>query len=263
MKNIELREISKHFSNRADTYDAIGTWVKNDAILSFMLSCIPDSPEYSIRIIDLGAGTGAVSNYIYNNYMHKKEITAVDICPDMLSKILNPEIEKCIASVEEMPFDDDTFDVAVSRQCLHYVENLDQAVQEIKRVIKDTGTLILSQIVPLESQTKEYWCKLTKFRQPLRKNYFSESDWISLLENKGFTPVSIKRFSHRGSVLKWAQKYKINDKVKINAYKNLLLNAPKQFLKEYDVQQNMNDVNYNSFWFVAKFMHSVEPRGFR
>lgn len=248
-------EIANHFSNRSEIYDAISTWVNNETILSSMLSCIPELPEEQeiLNIVDLGAGTGAVSKYILKKYPFSKNIIAVDICEDMLHKISEPDITKYVSSLEKMPFLDNTFDVAVSRQCLHYIENLDLVIQEIKRILKDDSVFVLSQIVPLETLMKDYWSKIIKFRQPLRKHYFSENDWINLFICEGFSVLSIERFSHRGSVLKWASKYNITDLDMIDEHKKLLLNAPEQFIKEYNVSQNNDDVNYDSFWFVVKF----------
>lgn len=249
----KLPEIVEHFSSRSNVYDIFGTWVNNDTILSSIIACIPASPEKLLDIVDLGAGTGAVSKYIFKEYPFGKSITSVDICEDMLSRILESEIKKCVTSIETMPFANDTFDVAVSRQCLHYVDQLGQAISEIKRIVKKNGMFILSQIVPFESQMKDYWSEIIKFRQPLRKHYFSEADWINILTYEGFNLLSIERFSHRGSVLKWANKYNITNLTMINEHKRLLLKAPKQFIEEYNVIQNGEDVNYNSFWFVAKF----------
>lgn len=246
-------DIRDHFSRRASEYETFGTWVNDEAILFAIMDCIPKLSPQILNVVDLGAGTGAVARYILKKYPFSKSVTAVDICPEMLSKILEPEIKKYVTSLENMPFENDIFDVAISRQCLHYVENLEQAIKEIRRIIKNNGVFILSQIVPLESTMKDYWYKITKFRQPLRQNYYSEDDWIASFKYEGFFPVSIERFSHRGSVLKWANKYDISDLALINEHKKLLLNAPKQFIEEYNVVKNGEDVNYDSFWFVAKF----------
>lgn len=254
MSIVKSLEIVEHFAGRSNVYDTFGTWVNNDAILSSMTEYIPESHEKKLNIVDLGAGTGAVSKYIFKEYPFNKSITAVDICEDMLSKILEPEIEKCVTTLESMPFANDTFDVAVSRQCLHYVEQLGQAVKEIKRILKKNGIFVLSQIVPLESEMKDYWSEMIQFRQPLRKHYFSENDWINTFTIQGFNLVSIERFSHRGSIKKWANKYNISVSVLLDEHKRLLLKAPRQFIEEYSVLENEDDVNYNSFWFVAKFV---------
>jgi len=253
MGTMELYEISKHFSERSNTYDKLGTWVNNDSILSCINSYLPKTPKQMLSIIDLGAGTGAVSKYILKKYPFEKNITAIDICPDMLKKIEQPEIKKIVCSLEKIPLDNNQFDIAVSRQCLHYVENIECVTREIKRILKNNGIFILAQIVPFESQTKEYWRRIIQHRQPLRKHFFSEKEWTNLFINQGFSLLSINRFSHRASVMKWVDKYGIIDTDLIDMQKKLLLDAPKEFNTEYNVLKIGDDISYDSFWFVAKF----------
>lgn len=254
MNRIKTTEINKHFSNRSDKYDLLGTWVNNDLVLSSIASHLPTSNDGVVKIVDLGAGTGAVSQYILKEYSYEKSIIAVDFCSDMLAKITQPNIKKCLASLDSLPFLDNEFDVAISRQCLHYVEDLRQAIREIKRTVKNKGTFILAQIVPFDEKSKDYWSKVIKFRQPLRIHYYSEKDWIDVFSIEGFSVFDTEHFSHKGSVQKWAQKYNITDANIVDEYKKLLLNAPKEFIEKYNVIEKDDDVIYDSFWLVAKFI---------
>lgn len=253
MTNKKILEIKEHFANRSNVYDELGTWVNNDAILSSILSCLPKSPNNLLDIIDLGAGTGAVSKYILKNYHFDKCITAVDICEEMLSQIHDKEIKKCIANIETLPFSDNSFDAVVSRQCLHYIEQLTNVTYEIKRILREKGTFVLSQIVPIKNIEEDYWRELIKFRQPLRRQFLNEEEWIRTFSSEGYIPISVERFSHRSSVKKWVNKYKINDQPLIDEYKKLLIAAPSSFIDAYNVSLNDDDICYDSFWIVAKF----------
>lgn len=253
MENEKILEIKKHFADRSNIYDELGTWVNNDTILSSILSCLPTSPNQTLNIIDLGAGTGAVSKYILKNYQFDKCITAVDICEEMLSQITDKGINKCIADIEILPFSNDSFDVVISRQCLHYIEQLKNVTYEIKRILRGNGIFVLSQIIPIKNVEEDYWRKLIKFRQPLRKQFLNEEDWIRTFSSEGFMPISVERFSHRSSIKKWVNKYKINNQPLIDEYKKLLITAPSSFIDAYNVSLNDDDVCYNSFWIVVKF----------
>ena len=251
------KNIIEHFAHRSNIYDSFGTWVNNETLLSSIVSMLPTYPQNNaspIFIIDLGAGTGAVTKYIFTKYLAHKKISAVDISPNMLEKILEPEIAKHIASAESLPFENRFFYVAVSRQCLHYVEDLDKAINEIKRVVKEDGVFILSQIVPMEDHYKDYWAKIINFRQPLRKHYFSEKNWVSVFTSRGFRMLNINRFSHRSSVLRWSKKYAIHNDSLIGEYKRLLLDAPEKFKMDYNVLEDKDDIHFSSFWFTAKFI---------
>ena len=165
----------------------------------------------------------------------------------------NSKIQKIVSSLEEMPFPNNEFDVALSRQCLHYVNNLEETIKEIKRVIKRNGIFILAQIVPLENGTQNYWKEFMKYRQPLRKHHFTQNEWEDLISNSGFQLISDQTFIHKSSVIKWAHKYSIRDQNSINEQKRILLEAPDTFIKDYCVAVEGEDVTYNAFWFVAKF----------
>jgi ubiquinone/menaquinone biosynthesis C-methylase UbiE len=252
MKDKIKAEIVQHFARRSDVYDAFGTWVNNDDVLSSITSFLPNK-QGRLDIVDLGSGTGAVASYIINNYSHVNTMVAVDVCEDMLKRIDSNQITKIVSPLENMPFKDNVFDVAVSRQCLHYINDLKKTISEIVRILKNNGIFVLSQIVPLESSTRSYWEKIIRLKQPLRYNYFSEKEWLQLFAQAGFKLISMQRFSHRSSIKKWTQKYTINNFETIETYKMLLLSASQQFMTEYNVKVTSDDIFYDSFWFVAKF----------
>ena len=117
-----------------------------------------------------------------------------------------------------MPFIDNSFDVIVSRQCLHYIDNLNKVIDEIKRVLKSGGIFVLSQFVPLETKTKGFWTEMMKIRQPMRKNFYSENDWIALFKQHGFSVKSIERYSLTYSIKNWAQTYNVKQNVELSPY---------------------------------------------
>lgn len=253
MADRDYSALSKHFFMRSGRYDKHDTWVNNPSILSQIVSFLPKSATHTLEIVDLGAGTGAVSRYIAENYPYNNHIHAVDLSEEMLSRITNPSIQKHIANVEALPFCDHQFDAGVSRQCLHYVINLNNASSEIKRVIKPGGSFILAQIVPLDTEQKDYWQQIIHFRQPLRKHFFTEREWIAHFVSRGFSLQASAHFSHTGSVNNWAIKYSITEKEKIEGYKQLLLCANSAFKSEYNVIETDDDVLYSTYWFVAFF----------
>lgn len=58
------------------------------------------------------------------------------------------EVELCAASVTDLPYDDETFDVVTSHRCLMALlvwERQQQALREIHRVLKPGGTLVLME----------------------------------------------------------------------------------------------------------------------
>lgn len=254
---MEKNTVKDHFDQRSREYDNIpNSWVNNRDILDPILDHINQLDKENLNILDLGAGTGAVSKYLAENLSKSYCITALDISEKMLKKIDNPKINVCVADATKIPFPDNYFDVIVSRQCLHYIKNLDMVICEIKRVLKTNGVFILAQIVPSSNKTKNHWKKTVEFRQPLRENYFSIEDWISLFANHGFSEEDLHTCFHTASVLNWVKKYDIHDEKLIQKYKSLFLNAPEHYQKDYYVKASGNDVLSKSFWGIMMFRNT-------
>ncbi len=57
--------IVEHFAKRSMQYDSTSLWVTNETILEKMSLFLPEEDK-RYKILDLGAGTGAVSKYILN-----------------------------------------------------------------------------------------------------------------------------------------------------------------------------------------------------
>ena len=147
-----------------------------------------------------------------------------------LARGKDSRIEIYVADVVSLPFPNNFFDVIVSRQCLHYVENIDAVILEIKRVLKSNGLFTLTQFVPLEGKTKPYWIELMKVRQPLRKYFYSENEWCDVFQRHGFKVINIKKYAWRYSIKKWAQAY--NRSINSDYYIELIRNAPLSYIKD-------------------------------
>lgn len=95
------------------------------------------------KVLDAGCGTGRVLAEIPDTY----ERVGIDVNPEVLR--LNPErpgIEFREASVMELPFEDDHFDVAYALDVVSdaRVDDERAALRELARVVRPGGTVILN-----------------------------------------------------------------------------------------------------------------------
>ncbi len=95
------------------------------------------------NILEIGYGSGV---FIPQIAEFAKNIYGIDIhnqnnsIMELLGKYnIKPKLFS--GSVEEMPFEDDSFDCIISISALEFVDNLDAACLEIKRVLKKNGYL--------------------------------------------------------------------------------------------------------------------------
>lgn len=250
-KDGNKQNIIEHFSDRVKQYENMSTWVTNKEILNIIVDLLPKEKK-KYNILDLGAGTGAVAKHVLENYQNVLNITALDCCLPMLKKVNQSQIKIVEANAEEIPFENHSFDIIVSRQCLHYVDNLDLALKEVRRVLSEKGIFLLGQIVPYDIETANYWRDIVKIRQPLRKWYFTAGQWNAKLEENGLKILELRKCSHKGSLKKWIQKYNISDQDLIDIYKRKLLNADDNYKKIYAIERTEDDIVYNAFWHIVK-----------
>lgn len=85
------------------------------------------------RVLDIGAGTGYLQDVVPN-------YVGLDISPSARRYFHKPFVE---ASATEMPFPDNSFDGAWSVWVLEHVPKPEQALAEIRRVVKDGGVVFL------------------------------------------------------------------------------------------------------------------------
>jgi ubiquinone/menaquinone biosynthesis C-methylase UbiE len=97
------------------------------------------------RVLDLACGTGLVTGYAAQRAGSEGEVTGYDPTQDLLDAARRKRFEGARVtwvdgSAEEMPFEDDGFDVVLCHQGLQYVTDREQTFSEARRVLKPGGT---------------------------------------------------------------------------------------------------------------------------
>jgi len=94
------------------------------------------------KLLDAGCGIGFFTRY----YARKKfDVTAVDLTSNAVEitkkslSIFGLTADVSEASIEKLPFAENTFDLVVSNGVIHHTENPPRAVDEIYRVLKPGG----------------------------------------------------------------------------------------------------------------------------
>ena len=130
-------------------------------------------------LLDIGAGNG-ISSIAFA--LEGFKVTALE--PDSsdtvgagaimkLKKEYNLEDMTIVSTYgEEMPFDNNSFDLIYARQCMHHAYNLPEFIKSIYRVLKPGGLLITvrDHVVSNESEKQEFLKK-----HPLQKFYKGEN----------------------------------------------------------------------------------------
>jgi ubiquinone/menaquinone biosynthesis C-methylase UbiE len=102
-------------------------------------------------ILDLGSGPGLLACELAVEVGAKGRISAVDISAEMnqiasrriAEEGLAGRVEVGLGDATSLAFPDATFDAAVSTQVLEYLEDVEAALRELRRVVRPGGRLVL------------------------------------------------------------------------------------------------------------------------
>jgi SAM-dependent methyltransferase len=92
------------------------------------------------RLLEVGPGTGVFAARCAEEL--RCEIVALDASADMVAATRARGIETVLGDVQDMPFDDGTFDTALAAWMLYHVPDRDRALAELARVLRPGGRLI-------------------------------------------------------------------------------------------------------------------------
>ncbi|MED4203958.1 class I SAM-dependent methyltransferase [Neobacillus mesonae] len=144
-------------------------------------------------ILDAGCGTGQTAAYLYDQY--KAKITCLELNPIMVEKAksrfqtLQLPIQLIQGSVEEIPFQDNTFDMVLCESVLAFV-NKPKALKEYYRVLKPGGRLIANEMTINAKLNKQEEQEVIQFYNI--DSLLLETDWMGLLEETGFKNIEMK-----------------------------------------------------------------------
>ena len=103
------------------------------------------------KVLDLGTGFLSNLEILVDTVIFKAIVWTVDIDKKPLNKAIKNytkyvklgRLKPVQANVEELPFEDNFFDLVVSTLLMHHIGNIPKALSEMYRVLKQGGTLVI------------------------------------------------------------------------------------------------------------------------
>jgi demethylmenaquinone methyltransferase/2-methoxy-6-polyprenyl-1,4-benzoquinol methylase len=152
-KNSDLgkkEQVAKMFDAISKNYDGLNRVISLGIDIKWRKKVVEivgkNNPK---QILDIATGTGDLALMMAE--LDPNKIIGLDISEGMLAvgkeKIakvnLSEKIEMVVGDSEEMPFNDDTFDAITVSFGVRNFANLDKGIQEIARVLKPSGVLVI------------------------------------------------------------------------------------------------------------------------
>ena len=149
-------KVARIFSQVAPSYDRMNDVMSMGAHRLWkrhLVRCAAIRPTY--QVCDIASGTGDVARLLAQQVDSKRggQVTMSDINPDMLAygydKIFDAGLADAVTAVEanaeQLPFDDEQFDVVTMAFGLRNVTDKKQALAELRRVIKPGGMALVME----------------------------------------------------------------------------------------------------------------------
>lgn len=147
------------------------------------------------QVLDIGAGTGIMSEFAYACRNDLKFI-AVDPAEGML-KFSAEYIQTHKAYAEKLPFEEGSFEAILIGEALHHFSDVEKSMQEIVRILKKEGNLFIYEFDSSTFMGKSL-CSIEKiFGEP--GNFFPPKVLKQILERYGFSVV-ISQFGWRYTI---------------------------------------------------------------
>jgi len=142
------------------------------------------------RVLEVGCGRGVGLPLLLTRF-GAAHVHGIDFDPDQIERAqrrlrgkFEGRIDLRVASAEQLPFEDASFDAVFDFGILHHVPVWQSAVAEIARVLKPGGTFFFEEVT---RAALERWSYLTFLKHP-RENRFSEAEFLDALRTGGLQP---------------------------------------------------------------------------
>lgn len=95
------------------------------------------------KLLDIGCADGSYINYLKNKF--EFDVYGIDVSADAIKKSQKKGLKTKRVNVENgIPFENNSFDIVTCSEVIEHVYDTDFLIQEISRILKPNGTLIIT-----------------------------------------------------------------------------------------------------------------------
>jgi SAM-dependent methyltransferase len=171
------------WDERAELYRTSVTHSTGDDLDAVVELC---NPHAGVKVLDVATGGGHVARRLREQ---RAEVVTLDPSPGMRADVL--------ASAEEIPFADGSFDVAVSRIAAHHFDDLGKAFGEMVRV--SNRVVVIEDMLFRTEEEQE----AEKLRDPTHHRSLTIEEWHKLFVDAGLEIEQELFFSKEHDMDEW------------------------------------------------------------
>jgi ubiquinone/menaquinone biosynthesis C-methylase UbiE len=223
--------IRHQFAQRIQTYERAANWMLSPALIQAQREVVGPAPAGHDLCLDMCCGTGIVGRNLLDLGW---KVRGLDLTPEM-GWVASQNFPVKIGSVEEIPFENDAFDLAILRQSFMLV-NGPKTLKEIHRILKPGGRFVLIQSVSFSDEDDATYERVQNARHINMLTYYRQADLENSLREHGFQIAGRHSLRVRESADHWlnsAPELKPELRAEI---RRLIAEAPESYKRARDVQ---------------------------
>lgn len=122
--------------------------------------------------------------------------------------------EYVVGLAEEMPFENDSFDIVGTRLSFHHLVNAKDVLKEMLRVVKPGGRIVIIDMLAREESLRERADYLEKRRDPSHVRCLSQKEFEDMLEENGAEITYLKTTYIKKDLESWFNLTKTGEEVR-------------------------------------------------
>ena len=142
-------------------------------------------PKHQVGL-EIGVGTGRFAEPLGVNY-------GIDVASEMIEIAKKKGLNVSLASSDNIPFEDNSLDYILLTTTICFLDNIERAFDEIYRVLKSDGFLILGFVDKQSFLGQSYLKKKDKSKFYENARFYSVAEILSFLKKYSFADIEIKQ----------------------------------------------------------------------
>lgn len=228
--NIENSIIAtkREFENSFAIEDFYNKQTHDEQHLESILAFLPLTN--GMKILDLGIGSGYLSFPIAQKFP-AVTIIGLDIVEKALVANRIRAMKENIKNIGfvtydgcDFPFEDNEFDMVVTRYALHHFPDIQKSISEVSRVIKPGGFLFISDPTPNDNDVNRFVDDYMQLKKDGHIKFYTKKEWEQICGKAGLQVVrffdsSIRFPRKKDTAFGFDELVKKHDKNIIESYK--------------------------------------------
>ncbi len=194
------------------------------------------------KVLDVGCGAGHVAFVVAPA---AKTVTAYDLSHDMLSVVARSAKERNLHNIatlqgpaEKLPFEDEAFDLVLTRFSAHHWLDLPAALCEINRVLAKDGVAVFVDVIAPEFALHDTTLQAVEvLRDVSHVRDYRISEWENMLSAAGFDCERPSTWKLAMVFNEWIERMR-TPQVRVEAIRNLFDCASQESLNYFSVEKD-------------------------